>query len=151
MTISIELIKQLREETGVSVDKCKKALEQANGDIEAAKVILQEFSAGQASKKADRVLAAGIVASYIHNNKTIGAIVKIECETDFVAKAEDFVSFANGIAMHATAMSSELETIGSEVFLLDGEKTIHQVCEALMQKLGERIEITELHRVAVGQ
>jgi elongation factor Ts len=151
MTISIELVKQLREESGMAVDKCKKALEQAGGDMDAAKVLLQEFAAGQAGKKADRELAAGIVASYVHNNKTVGTIIKLECETDFVAKADDFIAFANGICMHITAMASTAESLDDEVYILDGERTIHQVREALMQKLGERIEITQLHRLVIGE
>ncbi len=149
-TISIELVKQLRDETGISIAKCKEALESANGDIEAAKAILREFSAGQSAKKADRELAAGTVASYVHSNKTVGTLVQLECETDFVAINPEFVQLATQIAMHATAMGSTLETINEEVFIIDGERTIHQVIESAMQKLGERIEVTKLVRMQIG-
>jgi elongation factor Ts len=151
MNISIDLVKQLRDETGISIAKCKEALEQASGDIDAAKEILKEFSAGQSAKKADRELAAGTIASYIHTNKTIGTMIKLECETDFVAINPEFIQLASQIAMHATAMGSTLETINEEIFIHDGERTIHSVIESAMQKLGERIEITDLVRMSIGK
>jgi len=103
--ITTELIKQLRTETSVSVMQCKKALEEAGGDLEKAKVLLRKKSATAASKKADRELGAGITRAYIHNNSTVGALVELNCETDFVAKNEEFVKLADGIAMHIAAMA----------------------------------------------
>jgi elongation factor Ts len=105
--ITTELIKQLRAETKVSVMQCKKALEEADGDFEKAKVLLRKKSAKAASKKADRELGAGIVRSYIHGNGTVGAMIELNCETDFVAKNEEFVQLADGIAMHIAAMAPE--------------------------------------------
>lgn len=107
MEITTELIKQLRDETGVSVMQCKKALEEAEGDMEKAKVILRKESKAIAEKKANRDLNAGIITSYIHNTGKVGVMLEMLCETDFVAKNEDFQTLANDIAMHITAMTPE--------------------------------------------
>jgi elongation factor Ts len=105
--ITTEQIKELRDKTGVSVMQCKKALEEAGGDMEKAQVILRKISKAQADKKADRVFGAGIIQSYIHSSGTIGAMVELVCETDFVSKNEDFKALARDIAMHATASGAE--------------------------------------------
>ncbi|MBP6925735.1 MAG: translation elongation factor Ts [Candidatus Pacebacteria bacterium] len=112
--ITTETIKQLRTETGVSVMQCKKALEEAGGDLEKAKVILRKQSANSASKKADRELGAGIVRAYIHNNNSVGVLVELNCETDFVAQNKEFVELADNIAMHIAAMNPAF-TRASEV------------------------------------
>ncbi|MCR4325579.1 MAG: elongation factor Ts [Patescibacteria group bacterium] len=105
MEITTEVIKQLREETGVSVMQCKKALEKAEGDVEKAKVILRKTSAAIAGKKADRALGAGVAVAYTHaGSQVVGAVV-LACETDFVSKNEEFVRLAYDIAMHVAAMS----------------------------------------------
>lgn len=110
--ISTEQIKQLRDKTGVSVMQCKKALEEAGGDEEKALVILRKKSSDVALKKADRTLGAGIVASYVHATGTVGAMVELLCETDFVAKNEDFKKLAYDIAMHVAAANPEFLKIG---------------------------------------
>lgn len=97
-------IKALRDKTGISVMQCKKALEEAEGDQTKALAILRKKSSDAASKKSDRELGSGVVASYIHNNHAVGAIVELSCETDFVSKNEEFVALANDIAMHITAL-----------------------------------------------
>jgi len=103
MEVTTEQIKALREETGVSVMQCKKALEEAGGDAEKARIILQKKSKEVAGKKADRTLGAGVIQAYIHSNKAVGAMVELSCETDFVAKNEEFVQLAYDIAMHVAA------------------------------------------------
>lgn len=105
--ITTEQIKDLRDVTGVSVMQCKKALEEAGGDIEKAKIILRKISKQSAEKKAERTLGAGAVASYIHGNGSVGAMVELLCETDFVARNEDFKALARDIAMHITASAPE--------------------------------------------
>ena len=97
-------IKALRDETGVSVMQCKKALEEAGGDMEKAKVILRKISATAAAKKADRTLGAGTVAAYTHAGGQVVGVVVLGCETDFVAKNEDFIKLGKDIAMHVAAM-----------------------------------------------
>ncbi len=102
MEITTEIIKQLRERTGVSVMQCKKALEEANGDLAKAEVILKKHSAASALKKADRTLKAGVIGSYTHDG-AIGALVLLSCETDFVAKNPEFISLARELAMQVAA------------------------------------------------
>ena len=107
MAITTEQIKQLRDKTGISVMQCKKALEEAGGDEAKAIVILQKKSGEIASKKADRTLGAGAVNAYIHPDRTVGSMVLLSCETDFVAKNEEFISLAYDIAMHVAAINPE--------------------------------------------
>ena len=107
MAITTEDIKLLREETGVSIMQCKKALEEAEGDMEKARMILRKISATVASKKSERTLGAGMIGSYVHANKKMGTIVELFCETDFVAQNPEFVQAANDLAMHITAMAPE--------------------------------------------
>lgn len=104
MEITTDIIKELRERTGVSVMQCKKALEEAGGDLAKAEVILKKHSAASAEKKADRSLAAGAIGSYTHEG-TIGAMVLLSCETDFVAKNPEFAALARELAMQVAATS----------------------------------------------
>ncbi len=105
--ISTEQVKELRDKTGVSVMQCRKALEEAGGDMEKATVILKKRGADVAAKKSERTLAAGAVQSYIHASGNIGAIVELSAETDFVAKNEEFKKAAYDIAMHVAATNPE--------------------------------------------
>jgi len=106
MAITTEQVKQLREETGVSVMQCKKALEEAGGDPEKARVILSKISKQQADKKSARSLGSGTIGAYVHGETgRVGAMVVLSCETDFVAKNEEFQSVARDIAMHIAAMA----------------------------------------------
>ncbi len=101
--ITTEQIKELRDNTGLSIMQCKKALEEANGDMPKAIILLQKKGAGIAAKKADRNLGAGRVASYVHSTGNIASMVELLCETDFVAKNEEFGALAYDIAMQIAA------------------------------------------------
>lgn len=103
--ITTAQIKELREETGLSVMQCRKALEEAGGDKEKARILLQKKGGEIASKKGDRTLGAGTVVAYIHASGTVGAMVELSCETDFVAKNPEFKQIAYDIAMHVAALS----------------------------------------------
>ena len=105
MEITSQMIKELRDQTGISVMQCKKALEEADGDAEKALIILKKKRSEAADKKADREIGAGAVGVYVHNTKEVAALVKLGCETDFVGKNEEFVELANDIAMHVAAMN----------------------------------------------
>lgn len=116
MDISTDIVKQLRDRTGISVMQCRKALEEAEGDIDKAEVILRKRSAGAAEKKADRELGAGAIGSYMHGAE-IGAMVLLSCETDFVARNEEFPVLAREIAMQVAATNPTYlndEEIGEE-------------------------------------
>lgn len=107
MDISTDRIKELRDKTGISIMQCRKALEEAGGDMEKAVIILQKNSKSVASKKSDRTLGAGTVASYIHGAGTVGTLVLLACETDFVSKNEEFKTLARDIAMHVAALDPQ--------------------------------------------
>ena len=102
MDITTNSIKELRDKTGVSVMQCKKALEEADGDLAKAEVILRKHSAASAEKKADRSLGAGAIGTYVHEG-AVGAMVLLSCETDFVAKNPEFAALAREIAMQVAA------------------------------------------------
>ncbi len=108
--VTTDEIKALRDETGVSVMQCKKALEEAGGDVEKAKVILRKISASIASKKADRALGAGVAAAYTHAGGAVVGAVVLACETDFVSKNQEFQKLAYDIAMHVAAMNPQFRS-----------------------------------------
>jgi elongation factor Ts len=127
MEISIELVKDLRQRTGAGVIDCKTALGEAKGDIDAAIEYLRRKGLATAAKKAGRIAADGLVSSYIHTGGKMGVLVEINCETDFVAKTEDFQTFVKNIAMHIAASNPQYirrEEIPAEV--LEGEKRIYR-------------------------
>lgn len=109
MDISIDVLKALRDKTGVSVAQCKKALEEAGGDVDKAEVILRKKSGAAADKKADRELGAGVIGSYVHDG-AIGSMVVLSCETDFVAKNPEFPTLAREIAMQVAATDPQYLT-----------------------------------------
>jgi elongation factor Ts len=103
MEITSTMLKALRDQTGISVMQCKRALEEAGGDMEKAIIILKKKRAEAADKKSDRELGAGAIGAYIHNTNEVAAMVLLACETDFVSKNEEFVALAKDIAMHVAA------------------------------------------------
>jgi elongation factor Ts len=106
-TITMDLVKQLRDETGVSIMQCKKALEEMAGDYEKAKMFLRKKSAADAAKKGDRELGAVCSAAYIHQGGKVGAMVQLACETDFVSGNPEFMAIANDIAVHIAGFNPE--------------------------------------------
>lgn len=125
--MSIDKIKQLREETGVSIAECKKALEETKGDLEKAKEILRKWGKEFAGKKTERETKEGIVESYIHPNKKIGVLVDVRCESDFVARSPDFQKLAHELCLQIAAMNPlflQEEDIPEE--FLDGERKIYK-------------------------
>ncbi len=117
MEITSAQIKELRDQTGISVMQCKKALEEANGDMEKALIILKQKRKEAADKKSDRELGAGTVGVYIHNTNEVAAMVLLASETDFVSKNEEFVALARDIAMHVAALNPKFlsrEEVGEE-------------------------------------
>ncbi|MCB1155104.1 MAG: translation elongation factor Ts [Deltaproteobacteria bacterium] len=105
MSVTAEKVKELRERTGVGMMDCKKALTETNGDFDAAVDYLRKRGLAKAAKRAEREAAEGIVASYIHTGAKIGVMVEINCETDFVAKSDDFMAFGRNLAMHIAAVN----------------------------------------------
>lgn len=127
---SMEQIKSLRERTGAGIVDVKKALEEANGDEEGAIKILRERGAAKAVKKTDREAKEGFIGSYIHTNGKVGSLVTLYCETDFVARNDDFKALAREIAMHVAAMSPSVirpEDVSEETISKEREVWTEQV------------------------
>jgi len=150
MTISTEEIKALREETGLSIMQCKKALEDAGGDKTQALALLKEKGAEIASKKGDRNLGAGVVVAYVHQGDTVGVMLELLCETDFVAKNPDFKAVGKDIAMHIAAMSPEnTAELLEQPFIKDPSKKISDMINGTIQKFGERTEVGNFIRYSI--
>lgn len=130
-TITTEIIKELRDETGVSIMQCKKALEDAGGDVEKAKVILAKQSRAAAEKKADRSLGDGLIVTKQAGNQT--AVLVLRCETDFVAKNEDFIKVANDLA--DITLSDGIEAAKAKA---------QEMIDPLVQKIGENMALGEV-------
>lgn len=156
----MDTIKELREETGLSFAQIKKALDEVGGDKEKARAVLSQYSAAQAEKKAERELGAGIISAYIHTNKTVGVLVELACETDFVAKNEEFVELAHDIAMHICAMAptsidnedglGEETALMKQSFIKNGELTVEQRIQAAVQKFGENTKVIRFSRYSIA-
>jgi len=110
MEITSAQLKELREKTGISVMQCKTALQEAEGDMEKAVIILKKKRSEAADKKSDRELGAGAVGSYMHNTNEVASLVLLSCETDFVSKNEEFIALAKDIAMHVAATDPKFIT-----------------------------------------
>ena len=148
--INIEEIKTLREETGLSIMQCQKALEETGGDKEKAIAILREKGAEIASKKGGRTLGAGVVTSYIHTGDTVGVLLELLCETDFVAKNPEFKSVAKDIAMHVAAMKpANTAELLEQPFIKNPEQKISDIINGTVQKFGERTEIGQFIRFSL--
>ena len=146
----MDTIKKLREETGLSFADIKKALDANNGDKTAARAALAERSAAQAAKRADRDIEAGAVAAYIHSSGTIGAMVKLGCETDFVGKNDEFKTLAYDLSMHICAMNPDSrEELMSQNFIKDASLTIQGRLEAAVSKFGENVQLLEYSRYSI--
>ena len=135
MEITSTMLKELRDQTGISVMQCKKALEEAGGDMEKAVIILKKKRSEAADKKSDRELGAGSIGSYIHNTHEVAALVLLSCETDFVSKNEEFVALARDIAMHVAA-SNPTYIHKSEIDLV----TLTKATEVFAAEIGDKPE-----------
>ena len=143
--ITAGLVKELREMTGLGMMECKKALSETAGDLQKAEELLRIRSGAKASKAAGRIAAEGVIGSYLSPDARLGALVEVNCETDFVAKNEDFLAFANGLAqLVATANPSDLGALAS--LELDGT-TVENKRQSLVQKIGENISVRRFERV----
>ena len=145
--MSIELIKQLRELTGLSVIECKKALEQAKFDLEKAKAILKARAGEFAAKKAERATNQGIVTAYIHPNKKTGVLLTLLCETDFVAKNNDFQELAHELTLQLAALNAaSVSALLEQSWIKDSTKSIKQLVQEYIAKVGENIKVGEFKR-----
>ena len=148
--ITIDQIKQLREETGVSLTEIKKALEQSHGDTKKAKELLKIWGKTLAGKKFNKETKQGIIETYIHPNLKTGVLLDIRCESDFVAKSKEFKNLAHEICLQIAAMNPE-ETIAlmSQLWIKDDTKTIKNLIQEATAKIGENIEIKRFTRYEI--
>lgn len=148
MAIDIELLKQIREETSASIADCRKALEESDGDYKKAIEWLRKRGAEIAEKKADRETSQGLVESYIHGNGKIGVIVALLCETDFVARTQEFKDLAHEIAMQISAMNPKnVEELLSQEYIRDPKLKIEDLIKTTIGKTGENIKVREFSRI----
>ena len=163
MASTTKLIKELRERTSAGVMDCKKALDESNGDVDKAEQILKEQGIASAAKKAGRDTDQGLIETYIHSGGRIGAMVEVNCETDFVARTKEFSDLAHDIAMQVAAMNpSTLEENNTDIesdnssllqqpFIKDPSKNIQELINETVGKLGENIRVRRFKRFSLGE
>lgn len=151
--IDMKTIKELREATGAGVMDAKRALEESKGDMKAAKAWIAKKGLDRAEKKsAERDAGEGIVYSYIHHDQKSGALIELGCETDFVAKTEDFVGLAKELAMQVTsAIPESVEDFLSQDYIRDSSMTIEKLIKTVSGKVGEKVELKRFVRYRVGE
>ena len=166
MQISANTVKELREKTGAGVMECKKVLDETNGDIEKATDILKERGLALAEKKSNRAANQGLIECYVHHGGQIGVLVEINCETDFVARTDEFKELSHDIAMQIAAMAPQYiqeEDIpeGSETdpqanclllqpYIKDPTKNIKDIITETIAKVGENIKVRRFCRYELG-
>jgi len=152
MSNNIEIIKKLRDETGAGILEIKNMLEEKGDDYDKTKEELLKKSAAKAAKKSDRVAEDGLVYSYIHNSGKVGSLVLLSCETDFVAKTEDFQKLCKDIAMQVCSEDYEdLEKLLESEYIRDPSKKISDLINEAVAKVGEKIEIRKFAKFSVGE
>ncbi len=164
MPVTIDQIKALREETGAGVMDCRSALEQADGDFEAARLALREKGVATASKRAGRTAGQGLIESYIHGGR-IGVLVDLRCETDFVARTDSFKELAHDIAMQIASMNPAVVSVDQlednadpeatalldQDFIRDPSKTIADRINDTIASIGEKVEVARFVRYEMGE
>ncbi|MBM2820963.1 MAG: Translation elongation factor EFTs/EF1B dimerization, elongation factor Ts [Candidatus Berkelbacteria bacterium] len=149
--ISAEIIAKLRSDTGAGVMDCKKALEESKGDYTKAKSILASNAQAIAKQKQDRSANQGLIECYCHSGK-IGVILELNCETDFVARNDEFKSLAHEIAMQIASMNpKKLDDLLKSKYIRDESLTIKSLIEQAVGKIGENIQIKRFQRFELGE
>lgn len=152
MNISVDLIKKLREKTGAGIADVRRALEESGGDEKKAEELLKSWGIDKAAAKADRAAGQGLVETYTHSGGRVGSMVEIACETDFVARTDEFRNLAHEITMQVSAMNpKDVEELLAQEYIRDGSKTIGDLVKEAVAKLGENIVIKRFMRFELGQ
>ena len=147
MNISMEQIKTLREKTQAGIMDAKKALTESDGDMAKAEAWILAHGALKAEKKADRETSQGTIGSYVHHDSKRGALVKLLCETDFVARTDEFKNLARELAMQVTSMNPESkEAFLEQAYIRDPKFTIAELIKQLSAKTGEHVQLGEFSR-----
>ena len=167
MVISLDKIKTLRDLTGAGIMDCKKALEDAKGDMATAEQTLKQKGIAKVASKAGRVVKEGVVEAYIHSGSRIGAIVEVNCETDFVGRLPEFRELAHNLSMQVAAMAPfyvdqanmppedgrnpEEVCLMQQPFIRDNSKSIKDLVTELAARVGENVRVTRFARFALGE
>jgi elongation factor Ts len=165
--VSTEDVKRLRDETGAGVMDAKRALDEAEGNFDKAREILREQGIAAAAKRADRETGQGMVEAYIHGQGRIGALVEVQCETDFVARTDAFRTLARDVAMQVAAMNPlaltpeevpddhtgtrDENALLTQAFIKDGSKTIQDLVQETISQTGENVRIARFSRFELGR
>lgn len=152
MNISAKDVKSLREETGAGIMLCKKALTEAEGDVEKAKAIIKAAGIAKADKKADRETAEGYIGSYIHANNKVGVLIEVLCETDFVARNETFREMVKNVAMHIVVLNPEnVEELLTQEYVKDPDITVEHYIKDVSGTIGEKFVVNRFTRYELGK
>jgi len=148
--IDLKTLKKLRDETSASIADCRRALDESNGDYKKALEWLKKRAAEIAAKKADRETSQGIVEAYIHQGGKVGVLVELLCETDFVAKTDEFKHLAKEIGMQVAAMDpKDVDALLKQEYIRDGSKTIQDIVKEAIGKIGENILLKRFVRFEI--
>jgi len=166
MKVSVEAVKELRKKTNVGIADCKEALLEMGGDMEKAVEFLKQRGAAIAEKKRDELVWEGVIEAYVHHTKRIGALVELNCETDFVARTPEFKELAHDLAMQIAAaapqfltseqMPSDVDTeaqavcLLSQPFIKDPTKMVQEIIAETIAKVGENIRVRRFARFELG-
>ena len=166
MKISIEAVKELRKRTNVGIADCNKALLEMDGDMEKAVEFLKQRGVAIAEKKRDAAATEGVIEAYVHHTKRIGALVEVNCQTDFVARTAEFKELAHDLAMQIAATAPEFLTseemspdaeieaqvacLLSQPFIKDPTKTVQEIIAETIAKVGENIKVRRFARFELG-
>ncbi len=166
MEIAIEMVKELRNQCSAGVMECRNALVEAEGDLEKALQVLKEKGLLKAEKKVDRATGQGLVEAYIHTGGRIGALVEVNCETDFVARTDEFKELAHDLAMQVAALSPQyiseeelpegadiepqIACLLQQPFIRDSAQTVRDIIVEVIAKVGENIRVSRFSRFELG-
>lgn len=149
--MNIDDIKKLREETGAGIADCRQALSESRGDMAQAKEWLKKKGLDKASTKSGREVKSGMVEVYSHGGK-VGVLVELLCETDFVAKTEEFKNLAHELALQIASMNpSSVEELLAQEYIRDSAMTVEQLIKSVVAKMGENIQVGRFERIALGE
>lgn len=150
--VDIKILKKLRDETSASVTDCRNALIESEGDYKKALEWIKKRSLSKADKKADRETEQGVIEPYVHGGGRIGVLVEVSCETDFVARTDEFKSLSHEIAMQIASMNPEnVEALLKQDYIRDSGMKIEELIKSAIGKLGENIKVKRFTRMELGQ
>lgn len=150
--VTISQIKKLRSQTGAPIIECQQALKEAGGKLDKAKGILRKKGMARAAKKADRATSSGLVETYVHSTGKVGAMVELCCETDFVARTDEFKNLAHELAMQVASMNPKnVKALMNQEYIRDPKTKVRELVKETIGKLGENIVIRRFKRFKLGE